>query len=158
MQRQGGVEVGGNLRHRAQRVGHQGAAAGAGLNQQHGRGAPQQIPGHRGPCAQQLAEHLADLRGGGEVGERVVGGVVGGVGTRHERVQSLRAVRLFGHGAGCGSTDSAGVRAGRAYQISPAPANSIGMHSNWPMVVPNGRKPRKASGSRKHSPVMRAMP
>jgi hypothetical protein len=103
VQRQGGVEIGGDLRHRPQRVGHQGAAARAGLHQQHGARAPQQAPGYRRPQAQQLAEHLADLGCGGEVGERIVGRVVGGVGARHERVQSLRTVRLFGHGAGWGT-------------------------------------------------------
>ncbi len=60
----------------AQRVGHQRAAAGPGLGQDHRVGAAHRLPGDGGPGAQDLPEGLADLGRGGEVGERVVGGVV----------------------------------------------------------------------------------
>src|SRR5665213_408636 len=38
------------------------------------------------------------------------------------------------------------------------PAATMGMDSNCPIVAPNHRNPRKSSGSRNNSPMMRATP
>ena len=59
------VECGVEARHgtgRAQRVGHQRAAAGSEFDQPHGRGRAHRPPALRQPCAQEFAEHLGDFR------------------------------------------------------------------------------------------------
>ena len=87
---------------RPQRVRHQGAAARPGLDQQHRVRRAEALPHHRRPQPQDLAEHLADLRCGSEIGERIARGVIRRIGSRHKRVQAFhqrtwtRAI-AFGH-------------------------------------------------------------
>ncbi len=61
------------------------------FGERHRGGAAHRLPGHGGPGAEQLAEHLGDLRRGGEVPERVVRRVIRRVGARHEGVEALHA-------------------------------------------------------------------
>ena len=76
-------------RHCPQCIGHQCGAPGPGLDQPHGVGRATLLPDHGRPCAEQFTEHLGDFRRCGEVGEGVVGGVVGAVCARHETVQAF---------------------------------------------------------------------
>ena len=85
----GGGKGGGDAAGQPPGVGHQGAAAGAELGEDDGVGAAELLPRDDRPGAEQLAEDLADLGRGGEVGERVVGGVVKRVGAGHEGVEAL---------------------------------------------------------------------
>ena len=126
-----------HLAHRPQSIGHQRAPPRPALHQQHRVRPSDQLPGHRRPQPQDLAKHLADLRRSGEVAERIVCRVVGRIGARHEAIEPLHH---------------------RVRRISHAPAISIGIDSNWPIVAPPIRYPRNTSGSRKNSPMMRATP
>ena len=72
---------------RPQRVGHQRAAARPGFHQQHRVRPADQLPGHRRPQPEDLAEHLADLRRRGEVARTDRARVIGRVGARHEPVE-----------------------------------------------------------------------
>src|SRR5690606_26118914 len=136
-----------------------------------GIGAAEALPAVHAPQADQLAEHLADLRSGDEVAARTerIGAPVVAVLGMAERLghvlgdgdrpgQADAAEELSGerrHRAD-GEEDDAGCT-GLARTMNRMPKISIGTDSTWPMVIPaSNRKPSCSSGSRNSSAMMRA--
>ena len=120
----------------AQGVAHQRAAAGAELGEDAGAAAAVG-PGLGQPEADELAEHLADLGGGGEVAggaERVAGGVVAGEAEPHPGVEAERAGGLDA-GAELGRERGHARRA--ESRMRSRPTASIGSDRSWPMVRPH---------------------
>ena len=99
-----------------------------------GPGPPLVGPGLREPEADELAEHLADLGGGGEVAGRpegIAGGVVAGEAGRHPGVEAEGGVFEAGR------RSAAKGHARRAERMTRTrPAASIGSERSWPMVRP----------------------
>ena len=77
----------------AKDVGHQRAAAGAELDQPDGRGRAGSAPRLDQPGADDLAEHLADLRRGGEIAGRAEGIARHVVAVRRDRRGSAPCIR-----------------------------------------------------------------
>ena len=171
VQHDGGTE----LRHHLggpQCIEHHRAATGAELDQLDTLRRPHRPPDRRCPQPDQLAEHLADLRSGGEIArgsERIVRRVVAMLGMgeaeRHVLRDRHRAAALdapanlrrerydvFRHHVGfrCWLRMAAAIRA--------TPASSKGTDSSVPMVSPPHRNPSCGSGSRNSSQIARATP
>ena len=154
----------------AQRIGQQRAPAGAELDEAHGPGPAHGLPDRRAPEADQLAEHLAHLRRGDEVARSADGpaaaviavrGVrqaelhVGGDAERPVPPDSLPDLRRQG-GHDSARPPSRGT--GGMRRMRKRPSTIIGIDSTCPMVRPGRMNPRKASGSRNSSAMMRATP
>ena len=129
------------------------------------------LPDRRGPCADQLAEHLADFRRGDEItrrAERIARDVIAVVRMARGRAAcspatgigpSVSMMRRISrserrHRAACAAF-SGGRRS--AITISTTPNSSSGTDSTMPMVSPPQRKPSCASGSRNSSQNERAI-
>ncbi|BBU58806.1 hypothetical protein KU6B_50710 [Mameliella alba] len=145
----GGVVKAGHAGGGAQDVGHQGAATGAKLCQDKGRGRPLVHPALRQAQANQFAEHLADFRRGCKIArraQRVTRAVIavlrmrqaGGheVGQRHRPVgHDLPDQDITQCGQEAASALAPRARF-RANQIVSAPPRIIGRVSSCPIVRP----------------------
>ena len=171
VQHDGGAECGNHLG-RPQHVEHHGAAPWSKLHQPHVFRRSHGAPGRGRPEPKQLAEHLADLRRGNEIpsaADRRAAHIVAvlGVGEAERHVlgdrqgpDALNAPsdlrlerRRVRRPHGC----SAALR--RAVtSIRTKPARMSGSDSSIPIVTPPQRKPSCTSGSRKNSPIVRAIP
>ncbi len=155
----------------AQHVHHHGAAAGAKLDKADVLRRAHLAPDRCAPDADQLAEHLAYLGGGDEIAvapERIARHVVAVPGIaqaqRHElahrhRPAALDALPDFSLERGVHRFQACG-NGGRleAQTISAIPISISGTDSSMPMVMPPHKKPSCASGSRKNSQNVRAIP
>ena len=163
------VERGAKVRHDArgpQRVAHQRAPARPQFDQPDGIWRAHGRPDLRRPKADQLAEHLRDLRRGGEIArraERIAIHVIAVVGMGERQLH----VALDGDRALEGDQRLHLVEKGRHLElllrprlraISPSPTTIIGADRTMPMVRPRPRSSRRGSGSRKNSLKMRAHP
>ena len=159
-------EFGGDPSPRPPGVGRQRAASGAEFHQPNRVRRTHRPPDLDAPRADQFAEHLADLRRGGEVAggaERIAGRVVA----------VFRMSERFGHVVGQAQRAALGDspaqqrrqlrhaaerRRRAARSTNHRPISSIGSDSSWPMVRPCMMKPRCASGSRNSSQNDRKTP
>ena len=155
--------------HRAQRIEHHGAAAGAELDQPHVLRLSHLMPGRRRPQTEQLAEHLADLRRGDEIAvaaERIARRVV----AVHRMAEAQLHVLPHRHRPGQrdAPADFGFERRGRHVQarsggrfsaaaMKAKPVSISGTDSSMPMVNPPQRNPSCGSGSRKNSQTIRAI-
>ncbi len=124
-----------------QEVGHQRAAAGAELDEPDGLRPAEGVPGLGRPDADQLAEDLADLRGGDEVARRTEGVAAHVVavarvaeGERHVAIDGKRPLRGDQGPKFRVERRHAGVRRDRS--TSQRPTAISGTERSWPMVAP----------------------
>src|SRR5829696_6351561 len=166
----------------AQEVPHQRAASRAELDERERARVAHKPPGLDRPKADELAEHLADLRRRDEIArraERIAPRVV----AMHRMPEAERHVALDRDRAvggdhpaqlvlEAGHAEEASTALGRRGRVTPrsaraiavAPTSAIGSDSSIPMVMPPPsasteapkRKPSWGSGSRKNSQTMRA--
>ncbi len=164
------LEEAGRAGRDAQDVGHQGAPSGPELDEVDAGRAAVRDPALDEEGAEQLAEHLADLRCRHEVAgraERLAPRVV------PVRIGEARR-HVLRHGDRSGERDAAAqalldrrhARAGAAAYAGRAsaqattapPMSTIGADRTIPMVTGPNRKPSWGSGMRNTSPTMRAAP
>src|SRR3546814_6770948 len=135
-----------------------------------GGGTAERQPPLDAPQAEQLAEHLADLRRGDEIArrtERVATDIIAVAGMserfRHEGGDTDRPLLLDppaqdrGQRRGRGRSHSATAGRRRAWRTISRPTASTGSDRTWPIVTPPARKPMCASGCRNLSAAIRAI-
>ena len=157
---------------RAQDIRHQGPAPRPQLGQHRPRGRAPAEPGLRQRQPDKLAEHLADLRRGGEIArrpQRVAGGVIAqsrvGQAFGHVVGDRQRPARPDPPGQHLGERPSHVPRRLSAQPITSTPTMTIGSDRSWPMVMPRKTWPNGLSGvmncasaSRKYSTMKRDTP
>ena len=155
---------------RPQRVDHRRAAAGAQFDQRDPRRTARPGPPVGRPQAQQLSEHLADLRGGDEIATateripapiiavtRVLQGLLHVLGDRQRPGlpdppgQSVPEASRVRPAASPGHVATGRGAWRQAHMARATPPTIIGMLNSCPMVAPSHRKPSWGSGSRTNS-------
>ncbi len=150
----------------AQGVAHQGAASGSEFDEPQRIGPAHHAPHLGRPKADQLAEHLRDLRGGGEVARRAEGiavHVIAELGMRERQLHvALDRDRAFLRDEGLDMRAEfahAGARLERRLQaMNPRPMTTMGAERTMPIVRPPPSFSRYGSGSRNNSQKIRARP
>jgi len=139
METQRSAEGGADPR-RPQRISHKRAAAGPQLDEVAGVGAAHFMPDLDAPEPDELAEHLAHLRGGDEIAGATQG-IAALVIAVERMAEGLR--HELGDGDGPGQCDAAQQQPGqrrhgarRARQMKAMPKAIMGSDRIWPMVVP----------------------
>ena len=158
-----------------QRIGKEGTAAGAELDEAHPLRLSHGLPHHHAPKSDQLAEHLAHLGRGDEVAARADGPAAAVI-TVLGKMEAKLHVGVNADGPVAANPlpylvpparSSPGLPAALAHRpearggmrrMRKSPITIIGSESTCPMLMPGRMKPRNASGSRNSSATIRATP